>query len=92
MFLHLGGDVIVPKTEVIAIIDLNSSTKSEITREFIQVANEEDFISEITDKDKAKSLIITSKMLYFSPISSVTLKKRSEFFKEMLDSWDNIVL
>lgn len=87
MFLHIGGDLIVPKNEVVAIIDLDTSTKSETTREFIQVAQEEGFISNMVDKDKAKSLIITSKMIYFSPISSNTLKKRSDF-KVMINDWE----
>lgn len=88
MFLHLGGDIIVPKNEVIAIIDLNSSTKSETTREFIQVSEEEGFISEISDKSRAKSLVITSKVIYYSPISSTTLKKRSDYFRDMIEGWE----
>lgn len=92
MFLHLGGDTIVPKNEVVAIIDLDSATKAEATREFIQVAEEEGFISQIADKSKVKSLILTSKKIYFSPISSITLKKRSDYFKDMIEDWEKNLL
>lgn len=78
MFLHLGGDVIIPKEEIIAIIDLQASMKLENNRDYLSNAENEEHINKITDKAKAKSLIITTSRLYFSPISSVTLKKRSE--------------
>lgn len=78
MFLHLGGDVIIPKDEVIAIIDMEAKEKSEVNRDFLRLAEDEEFVHQITNKRKAKSFIITLKNLYYSPISSITLKKRSE--------------
>lgn len=78
MFLHLGGDVIIPKEQVIAIIDMQSAKKAENNKEFIDQAENEELIFEITKKSKAKSFIVTSNHVFFSPISSLTLKKRSE--------------
>jgi hypothetical protein len=78
MFIHLGGDVIIPKEEVIAILSTQLFKKTETNKEFLQVAEEDGFISPITDSAKAKSVIITTKKIYFSPISSFTLKKRSD--------------
>ncbi|GAB4256988.1 extracellular matrix regulator RemB [Thermincola ferriacetica] len=78
MFLHLGGDVIIPKEEIIAIIDMQSAKKAENNKEFIDQAENEELIFEITKKSKAKSFIVTSNNVFFSPISSLTLKKRSE--------------
>ncbi len=82
MFLHLGGDLVVPKEHVIAIINMHPTKKTEINKEFLQLAEDEGFIVPIAEKSNAKSLIVTSEMVYLSPISSTTLKKRSD---EILD-------
>lgn len=78
MFLHLGGDVVVPKNEVIAILNIQLMKKNETNKEFMKISDEEGFTNTISDKDSAKSVIITTKNIYLSPISSVTLKKRSD--------------
>ena len=77
MFIHLGGDTVVSKEEVIAILNMQLVNKSEINREFIELAEDDGFISSIAKKDAPKSFIITTKKVYLSPISSTTLKKRS---------------
>ncbi|PKM80455.1 MAG: DUF370 domain-containing protein [Firmicutes bacterium HGW-Firmicutes-14] len=85
MFIHLGGDTVVHKEEVIAILSSKLLKKSEINREFIEVAKEDGFIEEIAEKNNFKSFIITTKKVYLSPISSLTLKKRSdEMLKKFL--------
>ena len=43
MFLHLGGDTVVSMKDVIAIFDLENTSISKITREFLHVAEEEGF-------------------------------------------------
>lgn len=76
MFLHLGGDKIVPKKDIIAILDYKKGS-SGITGEFLQIATDEGFVNNISEKDKEKSMVITSEKIYISPISCNTLKKRS---------------
>lgn len=78
MFIHLGGDVIVPKEEVVCIMNWTLLTKSEANREFIQLAEDDEFIRRISEKGREKSFIITTDKVYLSPISSITLKKRAE--------------
>lgn len=78
MFLHLGGDVIVPKKDVIAIIDLKQPYKSKINNEFIRIAGDEGFSKQVCEPDKIKSFIVTTDNIYYSPISSATLKKRAD--------------
>lgn len=80
MYLHLGGDVVVPKEHVIAIINSPLVKKTEPNKEFLQAAEEEGFIVPITDKSNVKSIIVTLEKVYLSPISSMTLKKRSDQF------------
>ncbi|MFZ5649535.1 MAG: extracellular matrix regulator RemB [Bacillota bacterium] len=76
MFLHLGGETIVPKKDVIAILDYKKGF-SIINKEFMEIAGDEGFILSISEPGKEKSYIITSDKIYISPISCSTLKKRS---------------
>jgi len=75
MFLHLGADMVVPLSDVIAITELKSA-KSNINNEFLNKMAEEKKIIDISEKNP-KSFIITSKMVYLSAISSLTLNKRA---------------
>ncbi len=86
MFLHLGGDVIVTIKDIIAIIDLESSTNAFTTREFLKVVDDEGFINIIGEKGREKSFILTPKNVYLSPISSYTLMKRANSVKNILES------
>ncbi|MHB8172163.1 MAG: extracellular matrix regulator RemB [Thermincolia bacterium] len=83
MFLHLGGDVIVFKNDIIAIIDLKNIKRNDAIKEFLQVAEQEGFVKYITEKGNEKSFILTTKNVYLSAISSNTLKKRSDNIKYM---------
>ncbi|ACV60970.1 conserved hypothetical protein [Desulfofarcimen acetoxidans DSM 771] len=75
MFLHLGADIVIPKKDVIMIIDIRTK-RSSVTREFLQISEDEGFTKVIAEK--VKSVVITSKNVYMSPISCATLKKRAE--------------
>jgi len=76
MFLHLGGDTIVFKKDIIAILDYKKGFSS-INKEFLEIAGNEGFIKSISDPGKEKAYIITSDKIFISPISCSTLKKRS---------------
>ncbi|TYQ14758.1 UNVERIFIED_CONTAM: uncharacterized protein DUF370 [Acetivibrio alkalicellulosi] len=82
MFLHIGGEYVVPIKNIIAIMDLETTTLSKDTKEFLKIAEEEGFIKGISN-DIPKSFIITEidkkSKIYLSPISSVTLQKRAGF-------------
>ncbi len=77
MFLHIGGDVVLPKKDVVAILNVRAS-QAPITREFIEIATDEGFIKKLHHKNKIKSYIITEKEIFQSSISCMTLKKRGE--------------
>jgi len=77
MFLHLGADVVVPKKDIIAILEINTIS-SPITKEFLEIAKDEGFIEYISENNKEKSYLIATDKIYFSPISCTTLKKRSD--------------
>lgn len=90
MFLHIGKNLVIPIKEIIAIIDVESSLKSENTKNFLKVAGEEEFIYDISEGN-IKSYLITEKIqknnlsevrksiIYGSNISSTTLLKRAGF-------------
>ncbi|HHW01346.1 MAG TPA: DUF370 domain-containing protein [Thermoanaerobacterales bacterium] len=81
MFIHIGSDEVVLKKDVIMILD-KYALVSKDTSDFLQVAKEEGFIQGEDDMDK-KSIIICDKKIFYSPISSVTLLKRSNFLKSL---------
>lgn len=85
MFLHLGENVVIPLKEVIAIFDIDS-LESPDSKQFLKVAEEEGFIRRV-NKDNPKSFVLTERnkksIIYLSPISSVTLVKRSEFVDDL---------
>lgn len=85
MFLHLGANVIIPKKEVIMIIDLKTAAKAEGTKEFIQLMKKEGYV--VVGEGEEKSMVLSTHMNYFSPISSNTLKKRADSFQDMLKNW-----
>lgn len=86
MFLHLGGDVVIPSKNIIAIFDIDSTTISKDTKEFLHIAEEEGFIETISD-EIPKSFVITEtdkkSKIYLSPISSITLQKRAGYVEDI---------
>lgn len=85
MFLHIGGEYVVLTKNIIAIMDMETTTVSKSTKEFLTVAEEEGFVESISD-EIPKSFIITEvdkkSKIFLSPISSITLQKRTGFFKK----------
>ncbi len=86
MFLHLGGDTVVNLKDVIAIMDLDVTSTSKITREFLAVAEEEGFVVNVSE-DLPKSYVLTEidheSKIFVSPISSATLLKRAKNFSSI---------
>lgn len=80
MFLHLGENVVVPIKDIIGIFDLQNTMYSSDTIQFLRLAEEDGFVERITD-EQPKSFIIAEvdnkSKIYFSPISSTTLTKRT---------------
>ena len=83
MFVHLGGEKVIRMKELIAILDLSSEQSAAAHSEFIRRAEERNEVERIGD-EAPKSLVITDGRLYYSPISSTTLKKRVQAMNERL--------
>jgi len=87
LFIHIGNDEVVMTKDVIMILD-KGALLSKDTSDFLQVAHEEGFITDeeaplSSLKKGKKSAIILDKKVIFSPISSVTLSKRSKYIKTL---------
>ncbi len=83
MFLHLGGDTVIAQKDIIAIFDLDNTSISKITREFLHVAEDEGFVVNVSE-DLPKSFVLAEinneSRLFVSPISTATLLKRANNF------------
>lgn len=96
MFLHLGGDVVVSTKDVIGILDMDSTLQSKNSRNFLNICEEEGFVIRVTNEEP-RSFVITEKItkntnrksvirkvvVYYSPISAVTLQKRASFIQNI---------
>ncbi len=82
MYLHLGQSVMVPHREILGIFDLDNASWAFKTREFLERAEQEGRAVWLTD-DLPRSFILADNgtqapVVYISPLSSSTLKKRAE--------------
>jgi len=77
VYLHLGRDYLIPQKDVVLIGDIDSTTMSDITKEFFDIADEEGFIVDYSEGN-ARSFVLTGETIYLSMISSSTLGKRME--------------
>lgn len=84
MFVHLGGDTVIRSKDVICILDRQVKEGSETTEQFLNSSEQAKQVEEISE-DAPKSIVITTDKIYFSPISSTTLKRRALFNPDMED-------
>ena len=78
MYLSIGNDMAVREISIIGIFDLDNTSTSKRTREFLEKAEKEGEV--IPCDDLPKSFILTSEYpmnrVYESTLSSSTLEKR----------------
>lgn len=83
----MGGDEIVNIKDIVAIMDLEKTTTSAITREFLKTGEEEGFVKTIAEHEIPKSFIIAYKndmqVIYLSPLSVTTLYRRYKKLEKM---------
>ncbi len=74
MFLHIGGSEIVFSTELIGIFHLDLEN-SAVNKDFLNTESNSP-ASIIPGSTRHKSFVVTSKNVYISPISPLTLSRR----------------
>ena len=81
MYLHLGQSVVVPFRDVIGIFDLDNTTSSHRTRAFLEQAQREGELVDVS-MDVPKSFVLCRSelgtMVYLSQLSPATLLRRAE--------------
>lgn len=85
MYLHLGQDVVVRSEDVIGIFDMENTSTSRFTKEFLRQANKDLKVVTVS-YEMPKSFVLCGKeddlTLYVSQISPATLRKRAGRFLE----------
>ncbi|MCA1020474.1 DUF370 domain-containing protein [Halobacillus litoralis] len=76
MFIHIGDDHVIQSKDVVAIIDHSLISSSSIIEEMIVSQRKNRRVIE-SKENQAKAIVITSDVIYFSPLSVYTLKKRA---------------
>ncbi len=76
MYVHLGGDVVVPIQEIVGIFDSRLLHDSEDNRKFMDTARRQGRIRSEVPAEDIKAVVVTATAVYTSAISSLTLQKR----------------
>ena len=91
MYLHLGQDVVVRSRDIIGIFDIENTSVSKITKEYLGGKEKEHRVVNVSS-ELPKSFIVCSDgarlgegeiTVYISRISCSTLKKRSGFVQRL---------
>ena len=79
MYLHLGSDTVVNTKNIISILDLESTSVSKFSKEFLKTAEEEGFVRNVST-EIPKSIVICEtegrSVVYITNISSKALAGR----------------
>lgn len=85
MYLHLGQDCIVKTKDIVAIFDMEKTSISQITKDFLRNAGKKNIVTYVSD-ELPKSFIVLKnekeERIYVSSISSTTLSKRASHKKK----------
>ena len=82
MYLHLGQSVVVPYRDVVGIFDLDNTSSSHLTRAFLERAEKEGRVVNVSD-DLPRSFVLCTQergnsTVYLSQLSAATLLRRAE--------------
>ena len=82
MYLHLGQETVVIQDDIVGIFDLDNTTVSKATRDYLTRAEKEKRVTNVSF-ELPKTFILTNNKnegnkVYISQISSSTLLKRAE--------------
>ena len=81
MYLHLGKDTVVNTKHIIAILDLESTSISRNTKDFLKIVEEEGFVRNVSE-EIPKTFVLCEidgqSVVYITNISSKALSGRTE--------------
>ena len=86
MYLHLGNDIVIKKQGIVGIYDIENTTVSKRTRQFLEASEKSGRLT-YTTFELPKSFIVYDTgegfHVYVSQISTQTLIKRCELIKKI---------
>lgn len=89
MYLHLGGEVVVPVRAIVAILDIRALPAAEINREFVERAAAAGRLRGGLSTAEAKALVVTGDLaVYPSTIAPATLGRRMTHLRQSAKAWD----
>ncbi len=88
MYLHLGGDLVVPVNEVVAILDARLLEGSEINRGLVERAARGRRLRGPGIGPDCKALVVTLNAVFTSGISAPTLARRMTHLRQAAISWE----
>lgn len=81
MYLHLGSETVVRISEITGIFDLENTSVSKLTRDFLAKAQKSGMVVNVSEELPKSFVVCSSKKngarVYISQISPATLKKRA---------------
>lgn len=87
MFLHIGGDLVLPFRSIISIHDIRIFSDAS-NRAYLEQMKKDGKLIQLRDRDKEpKAAVITDDAVYLSAISSLTLKRRAGFIDDTDDKY-----
>ena len=90
MYFHLGKDISVPIESIVGVFDMDTSTGSKYTRDFLNSAERQGRLCVVTD-ELPKSAVVCQEhdgtMVYICQVSAKTLEKRVNNNTTDLDSF-----
>ncbi|MBQ3537705.1 MAG: DUF370 domain-containing protein [Clostridia bacterium] len=82
MYLHLGHDTVIRKNDILGIFDIDTSTVSKITRDYLSRKEKDGNCVTVSYELPGSFVVCTDKKgeetVYISQLSSSTLLKRTE--------------
>ncbi len=76
MYVHLGGDIVVPINEIIGIFDSRLVEQSPDNQRFMEMARAHGRMRAEIPSGEMKAVVVTTGGVYTSAISSLTLTRR----------------
>ena len=82
MYLHLGNDVVVRKSEIVAVFDLDNTSQSIQTRNYLSRCEKAGRVVNASGYELPKSFVVCQhpdgQWVYLCQLNSSTLLRRSE--------------
>lgn len=80
MYLNIGQDTVLKENDILGIFDLDNTTVSKSTREYVNTSSKNGEIVTVSMEELPKSFIVTTKnhkkKIYISPLNTSTIFKR----------------